>query len=125
MTFQDLDVIKSRTLFMKQGLHSGEVLLVDPDGGDMYFTFELRYTAEGSAGSTRFSSRDSHHADVIIDTRPNAITEPSEPIRIGTYGADNKPLYLGFVVQPQIGDTGLHNVIVTFYTGKEVSDGDK
>ena len=125
MTFQDLDVIKSRTLFMKSGVHSGEVLLVDPGNENMYFTFRLRYTSEGEPGSTQFTARDAQHADVIIDTRPNAITEPSQPIWIGTYGNDKKDLYLGFVVQPQIGTTGLHSVIVTFYTGKEAHHGNK
>ena len=98
-------------------------MLVDPSEGDMYFTFELRYSDSKDPSETRFISRDRFHADVIIDTRPNAITEPIEPIRIGTYGPKKKPLYLGFVVQPQMAQTGQHTVIITFYTGKEETDG--
>lgn len=119
MNIQNLDVIKSRTLFLKKNVPSSEVVLVDPSEGDMYFTFELRYIAQGEKAETRFTSRDAFHADVVIDTRPNAITEPDEPIRIGEYGPERKPLYLGFVVQPQLAQSGQHNVIVTFYTGKE------
>lgn len=125
MNIQDLDVIKSRTLFLKKNIPSSEVVLVDPYEGDMYFTFELRYISHGEKAETRFISRDTHHADVVIDTRPNAITEPDVPIEIGSYGPEHKTLYLGFVVQPQIANSGQHNVIVTFYTGKEVRDGHK
>ena len=119
MNISDLDVIKSRTLFLRKNEPSGEVILVDPAEGDMYFTFELRYIDPDQKAQTRFTSRDAFHADVVIETRPNAITEPDEPIRFGNYGPDHKPLYLGFVVQPQIAQSGQHNVIVTFYTGKE------
>lgn len=125
MTTQDLDVIKSRTLVLKKNIPSAEVILVDPFEGDMYFTFEIRYAEQGEKASTTFTSRDAFHADVVIDTRPNAITEPDKPIRIGNYGKDHKPLFLGFVVQPQIADSGQHNVIVTFYTGKEVRNGNQ
>lgn len=122
MTFQDLDIIKSRTLMLKAGIPSGEVILTDPTG-DMYFTFELRYTEPNAQAKTHLSSTDPLHASVIIETRPNALTEPSEPISIGKYGYEGKPLYLGFVVQPQIADSGQHTVIVTFYIRKEVKDG--
>ena len=123
MNTQDLDVIKSRTLVLRKNESSAEVVLVDPAGGDMYFTFELRYVAQGEPSETRFTSRDAFHANVVIDTRPNAITEPDAPIRIGNYGPLHKELYLGFVVQPQIANSGQHNVIVTFYAGKEVENG--
>lgn len=123
MRFQDLDIIKSRTLVLKKNIPSGEVILTDVSGGDMYFTFVLRYIGQDEKAQTHFKSIDDFHADVEIETRPNAITEPDEPIIIGTYGPDDKPLYLGFVVQPQIANSGQHNVIVTFYTGKEVNSG--
>ena len=81
MTFQELDIIKSRTLVLKNNIPSGEVILTDPSEGDMYFTF------------------------------------------VGTYGPDHKELFLGFVVQPQLANSGQHNVIITFYTGKEAHHG--
>lgn len=123
MTFQDLDIIKSRTLVLKANTPSGEVILVDPSEGDMYFTFSLKYVEPDIIPRTNFTSIDRFHATVEIETRPNAITEPGQPISIGTYGDDHKPLYLGFVVQPQIANSGQHNVIITFYTGKEVTNG--
>lgn len=123
MREQDLTVIKSRTLMLKNGVRSSEVLLADPKGGDSYLTFELKHVGENDPGITDWTVTDSHHAAFIIDVRPNAITRPVAPICIGIYGANNVSLYLGFVVQPQIGDTGEHEVTITFYTGKEVTDG--
>lgn len=123
MTEQDLEIIKSRPLFLKNGERSSEVVLVDPDGGDMFFTFELRYAEDKNKGKTRLRAIDAHHAEFIIDTLPEAITKPADFIEIGTYGVLNKPLYMGFVVQPQIAQSGEHNVIITFYTRKEVGDG--
>ncbi|MDE6227684.1 MAG: hypothetical protein K2M63_09235 [Muribaculaceae bacterium] len=123
MTFQELDIIKSRTLFLKNNIASGEVILSDPDGGDMYFTFRLRYIDPDTEAKTTLTSVDQFHATVEIDVRPNAIIETEEPLPIGTYGKDNKPLYLGIVVQPQIANSGQHNVIITFYTGKEAENG--
>lgn len=123
MNEQDLEIIKSRSLFLKNGERSSEVVLVDPDGGDMFFTFELRYAEDKNKGKTRLRAIDAHHAEFIIDTLPEAITKPADFIEIGTYGVLNKPLYLGFVVQPQIAQSGEHNVIITFYTRKEVGDG--
>ena len=123
MTEQDLEIIKSRPLFLKNGERSSEVILADPEGGNMFFTFELRYAQNKDTGKTRFRVLDSHHAEFVIDTLPEAITKPADFIEIGTYGALNKPLYLGFVVLPQIAQRGEHNVIITFYTRKEVGDG--
>lgn len=119
---QDFEVIKSRTLVLKSGEPSSEVILTDPQGGDMYFTFRLDYIHDSGSGDTRLTATDSHHALVEIQTRPNAITKPSEYLELGTYG-NGKPLYLGFVVQPQIAQSGEHNVIITFYTRKEVDNG--
>lgn len=120
MKEQDLEIIKSRTLVLKNGEKSGSVILVDPVGGDMFLTFELKYIGDQDNGITQISTSDSHHADFIIDVRPNSVTKLAELIRIGVYG-EGYPLYLGFVVQPQM--AGEHNVIITFYKGKEVEDG--
>ncbi len=120
MKEQDLEIIKSRTLVLKNGEKSGSVVLVDPVGGDMYLPFELKYIGEQSAGTTSLSASDPHHADFVIEVRPNSMTKPTELMLIGTYGKGT-PLYLGFVVQPQI--AGEHNVIITFYKEKEVPDG--
>ncbi|MBD5181011.1 MAG: hypothetical protein HDS98_00470 [Bacteroidales bacterium] len=123
MTFQELDIIKSRTLVLKNNIPSGEVILTDPSEGDMYFTFVLKYIDKDAVPRTNFTSVDRFHARVEIETRPNAITEPGQPIPVGTYGPDHKELFLGFVVQPQLANSGQHNVIITFYTGKEAHHG--
>ena len=123
MKEQDLDVIKTRTLMLKNGVCSSEIVLTDPDGGDMYFTFEIRYISDTKLSQTHIYVTDIHHAKLVIDTTPAAITKPKEMIEIGTYGKNNKKLYLGFYVQPQIVQDGDHNVTITFYTGKEVDDG--
>lgn len=123
MTDKDLTVIKSRTLILKVRERSSEVLLSDPEGGDTYLTFELRNVPEGSAGYTDWRARDNQHADFTIDIQPNAITRPNAPILIGSYGKESHPLYLGFVVQPQIGQTSEHEVTITFYIGKEGTNG--
>lgn len=123
MNEKDLVVIKSRTLLLKSGAQSSEILLADQEGGDSFLTFELRNIGDTASGGTDWTVSDPHHASFIIDIRPNAITRPQEPILIGTYGAKNAPLYLGFVVQPQIGDSGEHETTITFYIRKEVTDG--
>lgn len=87
----------------------------------MYFTFELRYTDDKTSGKTRINVIDSHHAQLIIDTLPNAVTKPDRFIELGTFGPGNRPLYIGFVVQPHIGNE--HNVLITFYTRKEEKHG--
>ena len=118
MKEQDLEIIKNRTLVLKQGERSSELKLVDPEGGDMYLVFELKYIKSNEHGTTQITPTDPYHASVVIETLPNSITEPEDYIKIGTYG-DGAPLYLGFVVQPQIAQSGQHNVIVTFYKEKE------
>ena len=123
MKEQDLEIIKSRTLFLKEGDKSSEIILVDPCNGDMYFTFELKYIEDIVSAKTKLSIKDEHHAELVIDTTPNGITKPENVIELGTYGAENRPLYIGFVIQPQIANSSEHNVIITFYTRKEVKDG--
>lgn len=113
---EDLEVIKTRTFFLKEGERSEKILLVDP-AGDMHFTFKLHYT-DGKTNETTFTVANPHLAEFVIDTTPNGITRPLQPIEIGTYGEDEKPLFLGFVVQPQIIQSGEHQVLITFYTGK-------
>lgn len=120
MTFQSLDVIKSRTLLLTVGEPSPEILLVDPDGGDIYFVFELLYAQPGSRGVTRLLPRDPFHAKIEIEITRNSLVEPSEPIPVGTYGAHHLPLYVGFAVSPQYNGTEKHDVTVTFYVRKEV-----
>lgn len=122
MKEQDLENIKSRQLFLKPGQKSSEVVLADPTG-DMYFTFELNYINDNMQGTTKWSSKGSYSGEFKIDTRPNSVTKPISPIKVGTYGKENKSLYVGFVVMPQIPQTGEHEVTVTFYLGKEDRNG--
>lgn len=120
MKEEDLTIIKSRPLVLKNGERSSEIVLADNSGdGDMFFTFEIRYVNDVKEGQTTVTVKDKFHASFVIGVMPNAFTRPSDFIRIGSYGAEKKPLYLGFVVQPQIAESGEHNVIVTFYTSKK------
>lgn len=118
----ELEIIKDGTLVLRQGEKSNEVKIDDPNGENMYLSFELRYINDDEHGHTRINAIDSQHAHLVIDTKPNAIVEPTENIKLGTYN-DGTPLYLNFVVQPQIGQSGQHNVIITFLKEKEVKDG--
>lgn len=121
MDFLDLEVIKSRTLLLSVNVPSPEVVLADPEEGSIFFVFELHYIPNDEAGVSRMIPLDEHHAKIEIEIRPDALVEPSKPMRVGTYGANHRPLYLGFAVEPQMGNSGRHNVTITFYVGKEVN----
>lgn len=112
---EDLEVIKTRTFFLRAEEWSEKILLADPTG-DMHFTFKLHYA--NKTNETTFNVLNPHLAEFVIDTTPNGITKPLHPIAIGTYGENDKPLFISFVVQPQIIQSGEHQVLVTFYTGK-------
>lgn len=124
MNDKDLEIIKDRQLFLKSGERSTDVVLVDSEGdGDMYFSFELQYTSDENKGKTDVNVLDSHHAHFVIETMPKAVTQPKKLIRIGNYGKDGKPLYVGFLVQPQISGE-VHSVTISFYVEKGGDNGD-
>lgn len=111
----NLEIIKTRNLYLKEGIPSEEIVLVDTQGeGDMYFTFTIKYTK--GISSTHYSAEDEFHANITIETSASAITKPKHPFLVGEYG--NKNLLIGFVVNPCTAD-GDHNVVVTFYTNKK------
>lgn len=123
MNKQDLIVLKSRTLVLKNREISDEVVLTDPKGGDAFFRFEIIYISDEAEGKVRFLPSDDRHAKIEIDTTPLAVAAGTHfPIRIGTY-EDKYPLFFEIVVQEQTPQTETHNVIVTFLRGKESSDG--
>ena len=122
MDIKDLVVIKSRTLVLKNRENSDEVVLVDPNGEDAYFRFEIIYIPDDVEGKIRFTPLDDRHAKIEIDTKPLAVTETKTPIRIGTYEG-KYPLFFEVVVQEQTPQTESHNVIVTFLRGKEALNG--
>lgn len=80
-----LELIKTRTIFLKEGQTSGEVVLVDEVGGNMYFTFLLKYINKEGTGRTHFGVIDDYHASMTIETKPNSFTQLDEPLEIGTY----------------------------------------
>ncbi len=122
MTFQNLDVIKSRTLLLTVGVPSPEILLADPNGDDIYFVFELLYARPDGGSVTRLMPRDPRHAKIEIEIPENTLlVEPSEPLRVGSYGSRQQPLFIGFVVEPQTGFSDRYKLTVTFYVGKEVN----
>lgn len=122
MTEQDLTVIKSRTLVLREHEKSSEIVLTDDVEGDMYFSFELMYIPDNAEGKVRYNPIDDFHAKIEIDAYPTAVTEMSKPAKIGTYQNDY-PLYFSIVVEPQLEQSKSHNVLITFYKGKEGADG--
>ncbi len=122
MKAHEMEIVKDATLVLRQGEKSNEFIIDDPSGENMYLTFELRYIKDNEQGITQIKATDTQHANLIIDTKPNAIVEPMEYIKLGTYD-DGTPLYLRFVVQPQIAQSGQHNVIVMFLKEKKTKNG--
>ena len=115
MTVQNLELIETRTLFLKRGQPSSDIVLKDDIGGDMYFSLTLEYIGDNEHGKTSLDITDGHHASLTVETRPAAITRLTEPYAIGTY-RDGKTLYLDFTVKPST--AGEHEVNVSFYTNK-------
>lgn len=112
-----LEIIKTRNIFLKEGQISDEIVLEDTKGdGNMYFTFCLKYVSGERNGSTHFNIRDAHHADIVIEIKPTAITTLEKPFKLGTY-AKNKDLSVNFIVQPRDANNN-HNITITFYTNK-------
>lgn len=125
MSAQELELIKDRQLFLRNGEPSSEVVLVDANGdGDMYFIFQLRYVEGTEKPQTNIQILDSHHATLIIGTSPEKVTKPVKPVQIGHYGEERKALYISFVVEPRMTAEGDHPVNISFYAGKEVEDAD-
>ena len=117
MSEQQLELIKTVTLFLNEGIPSGDVVLDDKAGGDIYLTFALRYSDDSAVSKSTFNADDEHHAQVTIHTRPGATTRFASPTLIGTYGS-SKDLYLHVVVEPKIEGAG-HRTTIIFYTNKE------
>lgn len=127
MSEQMLELIKTRTIFLKEGQTSGEVVLVDGVGGNMYFTFLLKYINKEGTGRTHFGVIDDYHASMTIETKPNSFTQLDEPLEIGTY-QKTRTLYIDVAVEPCMNsEERLHRVTVSFYTNQtnEVKDGVK
>ncbi len=118
MSEQSLDLIKTRTVFLKEGELSGEIVLIDDAEGDMYFSILLQYVKNDKDGETNFEVIDGHHATLTIETRPFAFTKMNEPLEIGTY-QNGKKLYLDIIVEPSLALGEAHRVTVNFYTNKE------
>lgn len=114
MDKQNLEIVKTRTLFLKEHEDSNEIILTG-DGEDMFFTVCLHYILSGVQGHTHIEIKDTHHAKFTIETTPSSITKLTSPYRIGVY--KEKSLYFDFVVQPKEVD-GTHHVTLTFYIEK-------
>lgn len=114
---RNLKEISRHYIFLKKNQVSEEIVLKDDVGeGDMYFTFCLKYAEANKDGLTHLNIIDKFHAAITIEVRPQARTTSSAPILLGTY-ADNKDLYVDFVVAPKsLG--GYHNIMVIFYRSK-------
>jgi len=114
------DIIDNKELFLKRGETSSEVVIEDKNGENLFLTFKLNYISKTDKGHTHWRVIDEHHGVFEIDTRPNSVTQPSELIEIGTT-EDGKPIFIGFLVQAQIPQTGQHQVTITIYTKQQVA----
>ena len=108
-----MNLIKTRTLLLTEGVTSSEIVLTDDVGGDMYFRIKIEYIEEENR-STDFNVIDPFHADVTIKTTPDSFTRLNEPQNIGKY--ENKELYFDFLVEPCISEEDGHKVTISFYT---------
>lgn len=107
-----LEIIKTRTIFLKENELSSDLILAGDYDGNMFFKFKLVYIEEQSEGRTKFDVTDEHHATFTIDTKPNANTALVDPMEIGTY--QGKALYVDFNIGPLDSLSGQHTVIITF-----------
>lgn len=111
---KELEIITTRTVFLKEGQLSDNIVLSDNAGdGDMFFRFRLKYVKEENT-KTIFEINDAHRANITIETRPEATTTLIHPQKIGTY-AHKRNLLLNFIVQP-CDANNVHSVNITFYT---------
>lgn len=111
----NLDILKTREIEIKINEWSNDVILIDGDE-NMFFRFCLTLVSEESKANISIEVKDEYHADINITSLPNSIAKSSEPLEIGTYGNDNKKLYIGFSVTPPIvfGETD-YVIKLTFY----------
>lgn len=112
----NIEIIKTRNIFLKEGVVSDDIVLVDEVGGNMYFTFELKYVPDLNEAQTRVRISDDFHAKVVIETQPFATTSLPEPFNIGSYG-NGKDFLIDFKIFPVMQD-GTHSATITFYTSK-------
>jgi hypothetical protein len=118
MCEQNLEIIKTRDIFLKNGEKSDVVLLKDPEGVvDMHFTFCLKYVGDNVQTQTHYKVADKSSADFIIETRPNSYTELKQPFRIGTFGKEEKGLFINFKVYP-CDESNTHHMYLSFLTSK-------
>ena len=96
---------------------SGDVVLVDEIGGNMYFKLKLNYVLDGRPSNTHFNVLDNFHAEMTMETTKKSFTKFEEPLEIGTY--QDKKLYIDVAVEPCLDDTNnTHRVTISFYTEK-------
>ena len=91
MDKQNLELVKTRTIFLIDGEMSSELVLTDPSGDPMYFKFMLKQRKDDESVSTNFNVIDPYHAEVTITSNLVAITKMEEQLEIGDY--NQKPLY--------------------------------
>ena len=124
MTEENLDIFATRELFLAEGVTSPEVVVEDENDTNLYLAFRLRYIPDNQPGGTSWSMTDDQHVVFTIETRPNSVTRPGTLIELGEL-EDGTPIFMGFVVQAEIPQTGQHQVNVTLYSKKPDNHGGK
>jgi len=109
-----LELIKTRTLFMKA--NEEQTVVLTDDNESMYFKFILTYTDE-ERGSVSFSVQDDFNATCLISIVRDSYSRWPKPLEVGTYNKTHK-LFADVIVEssPALGDD--HRVTVNFYQSK-------
>jgi len=108
MCDSSLEIFKTRTFMLDKD--ESKSLVLHDDGGDMTFSFTLRYI-EDDDGIVDFDVEDEFHASFILSIRKNSISKWSEPMKIGKCNGDHD-LYADVTVEPVAGDT--YRITVNF-----------
>lgn len=114
MCDNSLELIKTRTLFMKAN-EEQNVVLTDNDES-MFFKFILTYT-EKDKGNVSFSVQDDNHATIVLSIVRDSYSRWPNPLEIGTYNKTHK-LYADVIVESPIGIGDDHRITVNFYQSR-------
>lgn len=114
---ENLKLIKEETIPLKIGEKSRDILLQDPaDPEVIHLSFFLELVPDDTKASGRFSVDGPHRGTFYIKTQSRMLSRPTEMLKIGTYGLEEKPLFLTYELYAYGENSDANKVKVTFYT---------
>lgn len=114
---ENLKLIKEETIPLKAGKKSQDILLQDPaDPEVIHLSFYLELVPDDTKTSARFSVEDPHQGTFSIKTHTRMLSRPTEMIKIGTYGQEEKPLFVTYELYAYGENSDANKVKVSFYT---------